>query len=225
VRIDPEPRPKPPPNAWTPLALPASTPVPLPRRIRSSDQGFFEVLGSRHSRAGLAVSLDDLSSLLWHSTLLRSRRPSGRFDVPWESRAAPSAGGLHGISILVLPLEQDAFGGCYDPEGHFLHKYDGPGLALNRKSIADILGIATGTTLQLAADTSKYDACYEAAESLMWRDAGALATIICLVATALGINSTPIGRTGEDVVRSLGLPAPFTGAGAVHIGSRAAPTP
>jgi hypothetical protein len=72
----------------------------------------------------------------------------------------------------------------------------------------------------LAADASKLDACYDHADSLMWRDAGALAAVICLVAAALDLEAVPVGRTGDKIVRAVGLPSAFVGVGAVHIGRR-----
>lgn len=151
--------------------------------------------------------------------LLRARRRGGRFGLPWESRTAPGAGGLHPIAIIALPLEEQFPSGWYDPHEHCLQICDEAGLLLNKTSIETILETSTGTTLQFAADAAKYDACYENAGSLMWRDAGALTTTICFVATALGLEATPVGRIGDDIVRACGLHSPLTGAGAVHLGA------
>lgn len=163
--------------------------------------------------------MGDLSSLLWHSTVLRERRMVGRFGIPWESRPTPSAGGLHAIRILVLPLYQSPTAGEYVPEGHALAPIDLAAIEANRASVAELLGPIAGTTLQFAYDVELLEACYEHANTLMWRDAGALATTVCLVATWLGLTSVVLGRTGDTVVRKAGLTPGFVGVGAVHIGT------
>lgn len=200
-------------------SVPLARWVELPRSIQRPAIDFFDVLEQRRSCLGGAVPAELLSSVLWHSTLLRGRRP-GRFGIDRESRAAPSAGGLHPIRLMVLPLEDVDHQGLYDDREHALAPFDDPVLALNRVSIAEILQASSGTTLQFAADRALVEACYDNAASLLWRDAGALAATICLVATALGVVATPVGRTGEAIVRAAGLPPAFVGAGAVHLGTR-----
>jgi hypothetical protein len=146
----------------------------------------------------------------------------GRFGIPWESRSAPSAGGLHPIRLLILPIEGSAASqGFYDPNQHTLIRIDRNALDLNRESIDELLGQTGGTTIQLAADAVLINACYTHASSLMWRDAGALLATICLVATALELQSTAVGRTGKSIVRAAGMPHPFVGVGAVHVSSKA----
>lgn len=219
VRIEREPKPKAAPASWLTPRLPDGSRISLPRSILSDAMPFFDVLRSRRSRIGGPLEIDQLSSVLWHSMLLRTRRPSGRFDIPWESRAAPAAGGLHALLLLVLPVDSGA-GGRYDPDEHSLIACNEAAIRLSKTSIRHILGSENGTTLQLAADANKYDACYENADSLMWRDAGALLTTISLVTTALELEATIVGRTGDAVVRASGLPGQFLGVGAIHIGSR-----
>lgn len=217
IRIEAEPAPR--PHATPSRCQVADAPAtPLPRSIRRASTAFFDVLSDRRSATGEALSVNDLSSLLWHSTFLRERRP-GRFGIPWESRSAPSAGGLHPIRLIALPIEEGAPAGLYQDHQHALVDVHEAALTMNRANIREIFGRTGGTTIQLAADASLIDACYEHASSLMWRDAGALAAIICLVATALGLVATPMGRTGEAMVRAAGLPEAYAGVGAVHVGS------
>jgi SagB-type dehydrogenase family enzyme len=191
--------------------------VMLPRLIERTQVEFFDVLDSRRSTTGATLPFEGLSSLLWHSMRLRERRP-GRFGIGWESRSTPSAGGLHPIRLLVLPVD-GVDGGIYDDHRHALIPVDGAALELNRASIDEILGIAEGTTIQFAADAALMDACYENSSSLIWRDAGALTATMCLVATALGLAATPIGRIGSAIVQAAGLPGDFIGTGAVHVGT------
>jgi len=191
--------------------------IMLPRAIERPPIDFFDVLDARRSTTGATLPTKQLSSLLWHSMRLRYRR-AGRFGIGRESRSAPSAGGLHPVRLLVLPVDH-ADGGIYDDHRHALVPIDAAALALNRASVGEILGVARGTTIQLVADPALVGACYENPESLIWRDAGALIATVCLVATALGQTATPVGRVGSAIVNAAGLSEVFIGTGAVHIGT------
>lgn len=165
---------------------------------------------------------DDLASLLRHSTLLRERRFDGRFGT-WESRSAPAAGGIHALHLLCLPLGRNEACGIYDADVHALraaHSLE-EARALNMQSVATIAEAEEGTTLQIVVDRDRYEACYHHCDSLIWRDAGAVITVISLIATLLGLESVPLGRHGDDIVLAARLGAGFAGAGAVHIGSKA----
>lgn len=189
----------------------------LPKQIDRPETGFFDVLDERRSCVGKPLSVDQLSSLLWHSTRLRDRR-LGRFGIGQESRSAPSGGGLHPIRLLILPLGQED-GGLYDDHDHALIPIDAQAKKANSDSMYKIFGDASGVTIQFAADSDLVAACYSNPMSLIWRDAGALAATICLVATALKLAAVPVGRLGTNIVEAAGMPSGFIGAGAVHISS------
>ena len=220
---DPEPRPRIPPwlsarERWE--GLPRTS---LSRNVREPDTKFLDVLRRRRSVPGSGpISTDDLSSILWHATLLRERRAATSEFPAWESRAAPSAGGLHVISLLCLPLAVDQPAGIYDPDRHELIALDQECLAvtrrLNSENIIEICGAVTGTSIQFVADMQRAEAAYEYCWSLVWRDAGALVTTLALVAEALGFAATPLGRVGSTIIRSAGLHAPrWRAVGALHI--------
>lgn len=200
------------PTEWT----------PLPRAIRQPETPFLDVLRARRSAVGGPVDIDDLSSLLWHTTALRARRADGRFGIPWESRPAPSTGGLHAVRIIVLPLDGTAPAGEYLPDQHALAPIHPRGVEANSVSVADVIGVTAGTTLQFACDLQLLAACYENPDTLGWRDAGALAATIAFTATALGLTSVVLGRVGNEVLRAAGVDPAFTGVGAVHVGSHRA---
>lgn len=188
--------------------------------------GFMVALDARRSRPGGNLDADDLAALLRHSTALRHRGQDGRFGT-WESRPAPSAGGLHGIHILCLPLDEGHPAGVYDDVDHQL-RAPGPlsgARELNRHSTREIAGANAGTTLQFFADVARYDACYESAETLVWRDAGALSAVVALVAAALDLVSIPLGRHGRTIVEAANLGERFVAVGGVHVGSGAARAP
>jgi len=205
-------------------SLPARLPRPkewvtLPRAIKQPEASFMEVLHGRRSLIGGDVAIDDLSSLLWHSTSLRERQTGGRFGIPWESRPAPSAGGLHAIRLVVLPLGDASTAGEYVPDVHGLAPISAAALEVNKADLIEKLGCSAGTTLQLAYDLDLLEGCYKNAVSLLWRDAGALSTTICHVATGLGLTSVMLGRIGDGILRAAGLDRRLVGAGAVQIGA------
>lgn len=222
---DGEPRPRPaplpvPPPPWA--GLPA---MPLPRAVRESDARFLDVLRSRRSAPGEGQLLPiDLPSVLWHATMVRERRPASVRFAAWESRAAPSAGGLHPVAILCLPIDPDLPAGIHDAARHSLTALPGDAaaaLAANAASVSEMIGVGRGATLQFAADMARVEASYDRGATLAWRDAGALLAVITLVAEALGLAATPLGRTGAAIVAAAGLDAPrWKAVGAVHLASR-----
>ena len=220
THTDREPRPRKKPRKWAAQQIDATGLFVLPRDVRTPESSFIDVLNARRSRIGGPLDVRDLSSLLWHSMLIRERNHDGRFGIPWESRSAPSSGGLHPIQVLCLPLENAEPGGLYRARDHVVLDISGGPKAceLNTVSVAELTGATAGTTLQFVADWSKLDACYEEAKSILWRDSGALAASVCLIATALELTAIPLGRLGTDIVRAAGISEPFVGAGAVHVG-------
>lgn len=213
-----EPRPiegaRPPAKSWPPF----ERVLPLTRQILAPSDRFFDVLARRHSVVGGSVDERELSSLLWHVMLLRERNSSSRFGV-WESRAAPSAGGLHSVGIACLPLDATPLCGFYEPEGHLLHcskAFEGA-LSVNRKEIGKLLGTREGVTLQFVGDRLRYEACYLNWETLFWRDVGVLLGLVALTASALGLAAVPVGRVGDNVLATAGFGPRYVAGGAIHI--------
>lgn len=204
------------------IDLPTDWPVVTkwPRTPAPPNVEFWSVLNQRRSDIGESAPNIRVQSLLRHATMLRARSQTGRFGT-WESRSAPSPGGLHAIRILVLPVEQASHAGIYDDKMHGLRAAQNmpEAVAVNRQNIMEILDIQHGTTLQLIADCHVYTSCYKNPESLIWREAGALAMTIALCATALSLSSTPVGSHGSKTLRALGLSSNWNGVGSVHITS------
>lgn len=217
--IDREPRPRLSGPVGRRRRLPGERLHVLPAPSELPDMHLADVLTARRSRLSGPVPEQKLATLLWH--ISRPRRGGmGRFGQPWEGRAAPSAGGLHVISLLCIPIE-DLPVGIYDHDAHGLRgQADAHRLRHDNAANVELLCSASaGVTLQFVADAERLAACYENAESLLWRDSGALAATICLTATALGLTSVVLGRTGETLLKALPLPSGFVGAGAVHLGA------
>jgi SagB-type dehydrogenase family enzyme len=219
---DAEPLPRTQPMQWRPTMVPHRGVCRLERHILTPSVPFLDVLGGRASGTGGAVPARELASVLWHAMLLRESRAGGRFGIGWESRNFPSAGGLHPLCLLVIPIRDGDPIGVYDSEGHALLLCAGDEAATrlaNRVSVAELTGASGGTTVQIVADPTRTAACYENSETLIGRDAGALVATVCLVSTALGLASCAMGRTGTEICRIAGLPEPLMGLGAVHLGS------
>lgn len=181
---------------------------------------FLAVLNARRSSTGGHVAEADLAAVLWRATTLRHRGSDGRFGM-WESRSAPASGGLHGILLLVLPLEPAVPAGVYDLDHHALVADSGlkDARSLNQASVAELISATSGTTIQLVADARRYDACYTHWESLALRDAGALAMTICLAATARSLTSVVLGRLGSEIADAALMGDGYVGVGAVHLGT------
>ena len=219
---DKEPQPRNPVLPWAP-------PLPLLRRRYSFSKpedrphrSFFDVLRSRCSKRGTgALTEADVSCLIWHSMLLRERRGASECFLDWESRASPSAGGLHPIQLLLLPIDNSIPIGFYDPLRHEVVALEEDPASLidaNKASVERLCGAHAGTTLQFIADWTKVQAAYLNGESLLWRDSGALTTTIALVAEALWLTATPLGRTGKELLAMSGLTdARWRAVGAIHI--------
>ncbi|MDF2811199.1 MAG: hypothetical protein K0S56_2230 [Microvirga sp.] len=187
------------------------------RLVGSADRDFFHVLGQRRSRVGGDLPEPTLAAVLRHATQLREARGDGRFGT-WESRTAPSAGGLHALRLLVLGVGSD-IAGLYDCDAHALRAPTDLSAAreLNSRSVRELAGAEDGVTLQLVADARVYSDCYDAWETLMWRDAGAMAMVLSLVATALSAKAVILGRRGDDILFAAGVPGHWMGAGAIHV--------
>ena len=190
-----------------------------PRQVEAPDRDFFQVLGQRRSRMGGDVPESKLAALLRHSTQLRERRRDGRFGQ-WESRTAPSAGGLHALRLLVIGAGLTV-GGLYDSEAHALRAPMDLSEAweLNRRSVHELTGVDNGATIQFVADGRLYADCYDGWETLMWRDAGAMSAVLSLIATALSINAVVLGRRGDAIVNAAGLTGDWIAAGALQLSS------
>lgn len=220
-----EPRPRASPLAVPPLPWAGTCATSLPRAVREPGARFLDVLRARRSTPGEGPLLPiDLASVLWHATLLRERRPASSCYSAWESRAAPSAGGLHAVATLCLPLDENLPAGVHDAAHHTIATMPGhteAALAANAASVCQIIGVHQGVTLQFVADMARLNASYEHCETLAWRDAGALLAVVLLVAEALGLAGTPLGRNGDAIAAAAGLAGPrWVAVGAVHLTSR-----
>lgn len=180
---------------------------------------FLDVLDNRRTRyADECLNVDQLSELLWHGGRVRER-----FDDSSSHRAAPSAGGIHPIEILVHGLSDATGLFHYDAEKHRLIE------VAHDLTIADelvteadsCLPCRPATLLWFLAVTQRTDAKYTNADTLVLRDTGALITTLCLCGTALKFQPVPLGTRGEPMLSRLTTwSVPVTGVGGMHISGR-----
>lgn len=175
---------RPPVSEWVPLPIGSELVIP-----------FGVVLDGRASRRRLEPpSRDALGALLWHGARVRSM-VGGR-----EGRAAPSAGGLHPLSLVVVeqPL---VVATLYDPIRHALARLEVDETDVGRacSSLVEVLPDARGSFVFALADFERTAAAYEHSESLVWRDAGCLFATLHLTAAALGLGSCLMGILGAEL--------------------------
>ncbi|WEK34733.1 MAG: nitroreductase family protein [Candidatus Pseudobacter hemicellulosilyticus] len=173
----------------------------LPEILDTNQILFFTVLKRRRSTRSFGkLSLNELSTLLWHSAKVQKLFVSENGAI-LSHRPAPSAGGIHPIDVFVsLPtLINERKLLLYDPIGHRLGR-----LIINPvdessffEEVNNCLQMDNGTLIWFGAYMASTALKYHNPESLVWRDAGALLMTFQLVATALGIASCPVGTLGE----------------------------
>lgn len=180
---------------WSPRSIervPLGIGVPLAKL-------FADVIDERRSIRHLKPpSIERLATLLWHGA--RTRETAIRSDgLLWQHRASPSAGGLHPIELFIVPAIEATLL-RYDPIVHCLDTLDNVDVGRLEAARAQLRAVVDGaeaTCLVLAADFARTEAVYEHAESLVWRDAGAmLATLHLLASTPVHGRRTASGRAG-----------------------------
>lgn len=206
-------------SRWQPIVL-SRYELPAPSVV--SETSFLQVVDARRSeRRSQQLPREDLAELLWHAARVRETG-TARLGLPWQHRAAPSAGGIHPIELFVRNCGSDEIS-LYDPVGHALLSL-GPiaseSLICLDEQVAAAAPEAHGTILALIADTNRTEAAYECAESLVWRDAGAFMMTLHLVAEYLQLAFCPIGVLGNAIIDALRLPDGWLPVGTCIVGRR-----
>jgi len=182
------------------------------------------VLNARQSRRTFGpLSRAKLSEFLWHSARTRfsSRDNAGRLH---ESRPAPSAGACHPHDLLIVQAKARGLSAqLYDPRTHALTdlRVDSRALRNLHQHVEQALAIGRGTLIWLVGHPPRTERYYESAESLLWRDAGALLAIMAIAAEALDLSLCAVGMTGDRQIRRLfGARRGVRGFGGVILGTR-----
>ncbi len=180
--------------------------VALPEPKKEDGPGLWAVIARRRSKrgfAGQALSLEDLSQLLWASQGLTGR--SGGYEL----RAAPSAGALYPVeTYLICHRVEGAAPGVWHyrvrsheieclREGDFRRAAAVAALGQRMAGEAACVFVWTAVT---ARCKSKYG---ERGYRYMYLDAGHIAAHVSLAAEALGLACCAIGALFDDDVNDL----------------------
>jgi SagB-type dehydrogenase family enzyme len=158
----------------------------------------------RSSRTLTGPSSDEIGSLLWYAARTRGVG-DGRLGMPWTHRAAPSAGGLHPITILISTSHSPKVA-AYDPARHALSdllETNDQQVSSFHASVREIVPAADPTILTLVGNMSKSAAAYKNSASLLWRDAGCLLATLYLCATYIDLDCCALGILGTELVAAL----------------------
>lgn len=186
----------------------------------SSSGSYPDLVGSRRTRYEFGpVDTMTLGLLFERSARVSVEVPSG-YGFPLTKRAAPSAGGIHPIHLIV-----HAYGArvlCrYDPFAHSLREIRTElDPAELRESMSRVVDGEQGVLVLLVAEPGKSAVKYENAASLVWRDAGVLLAFLAMGAESLKLNFAPLGVTGDPWVARLVDEPGLVGVGAAFVGSR-----
>jgi len=168
-------------------------------------------------------SISDADLGAWLDLSCRTQLVQGSvygFDISFSP--TPSAGAIHPIHLVFaapgVPSWQR-----YDNVDHAL--FEVPSELDPReahRAMQGLLPVQDATLILLAAEVGKTAAKYEHPASLVWRDSGALLTVMGLAAHALSLAFCPLGVTGEPWVSRLLEQKGLFGVGAAFVGTRAA---
>lgn len=210
------------PEWYAPVEWDAGEICPLPSSSGTLDRSFNEILDARVSHREFGL-VDDyqLGTFLWLACRTRGVGASDLgFDL--EHRAAPSAGAIHPIHIVVKRPGDDRWW-LYEPKAHQLVelKQASAKLAGLYDLSLQVLKGDKATRFLFLAEPGKTLGKYQDGCSLVWRDVGALLGVMALTATALGLNFCPLGITGEPWASALADQGKLAGVGLALLGSAA----
>ncbi|TCQ24835.1 hypothetical protein [Rhizobium sp. PP-CC-3G-465] len=131
-----------------------------------------------------------------------------------------SAGALHPVKCAIIGASGNVV--IYDDDLDIFSSAeprDADRLKAFNKKCADVLPFAQCHVLALMADSGTLSTVYSNAQSLMWRDAGAVLQILALVSEVFNLGFCPLGILGQEVADAL-LPDGhrFIGVGVAAVG-------
>jgi SagB-type dehydrogenase family enzyme len=215
------PRPRPEPRRYTPVVWPNGMLIPLSSETGIEDHGgpFINLALQRRTRREFSIlSLEMLGALTW-ITCRSQQLGSNDLGFPVSRRPCPSAGAIHPIHLLVVMPDDDRWY-RYHPESHALQEVPSSvGARTVANAMQEVLTAPAATLLILAAEPGKTSAKYDAAASLVWRDAGVMLGFLAMAAQALDLSFCPLGVTGEPWVSQLVDQSGLVGVGAAFVGS------
>ena len=190
--------------------------LPVPRHLHVP---YSQVVESRRSiRTFAPISESDLSTLLW---LTAGTRDVSSTDSSVAHRAAPSAGGLHPIHLLIV-RQQSPFLVRYHSGRHVLEqvKCEHADAVAVMSDASKFMPAGGASLIVFAAEPGITASRYHHSISLVWRDAGVLQGQLCFAASALGLACCLLGATGDAWLTTLLSESRLLGMGAALVGAR-----
>lgn len=184
---------------------PGSEKLLLQRPQALLQNNFFDLVHQRQSdRKFKPLLAQQLEDLLWYSAkILKTFTQKNGYIL--SHRPSPSAGARHPIDIIVAKPNNKMILEYYNPFDHSLNPIS-IDYSLVSKFINHVnkgIEIQQGTLIWFLAYPDRTTAKYNHAESLIWRDAGALIYCIQLTCTALNLLSCPVGTLAEPFITNL----------------------
>ena len=183
-------------------------PLPAPKNERAPIGAVIRSRRSKRRYSGKSVSLQDLSTLLFHSAGITGRLEAENApqsavfgDQPYvDLHAAASGGGLYPVDVFIVALNVEKLprqAYRYMPKSHALKPVplSGPLPELTRLAQfleiqAEKAGFLIGYVYNFFENSRKYG---EAGMGFAFIEAGGIAAHVHLLATALGLGSCDVG--------------------------------
>lgn len=180
------------------------------------------VLDRKSSRDFKQITFQQLSDVLWYAAKVKHSFLQENGYI-LTHRGSPSAGARHPIDIVIsntnlLTCRNFYY---YNPFQHSINKLanSDSGSSSFFRHIDEFVDSSNATIVWFVAHKNRTAAKYKYADSLIWRDVGALINIFQLVCTAMKLQSCPIGSLGEPFISNLfNSQAGIVGAGGILIG-------
>ncbi len=215
------PKPKNNNNKFHPFEYPICSKIRLDRNFSSREVEFLDVLLNRRSSQKLNyISLADISELLYLTNKIKSINIDGSGFLN-SKRTVPSAGGRHPIDILVsYPTEDHRKLHYYNPIDHSLNELS-VSQQLKHSFFTEVnnnLPIEDSCVIWFSIQTKKTESKYDNAESLYWKDTGALLYCIQISSDYLGLKSCPLGGLAIKAFNNLFHTGDLISGGGILIG-------
>ncbi len=208
-------------DEFHPFKYPFTTKTKLNRDFKATKVDFLDILLTRRSSQKLGyISLEDIAKLLYYSNKVQSISIDDS-DFLISKRTVPSAGGRHPVDVLVsLPAENTRFLQYYNPIDHSLSVLSIPREKQHSffAEVNENLPIGDCCLIWFSIQPKKTQSKYENAESLYWRDAGALLYCIQIISTYLGFKSCPLGGLAIESFNNLFKTSNLISGGGILIG-------
>ncbi|HEX8377687.1 MAG TPA: nitroreductase family protein [Pedobacter sp.] len=175
--------------------------IKLSRDIKPLDRRFDAVISVRKStRLFRQLKLAQIGDILSYVAKVQDTYQQDNGYI-LTHRATASAGARHPVDIIInTPVLSKGDFYYYNPFEHSLNnlkEFEGSNLTRHVNNIVDT---TNATIIWFVAHKYRTQAKYSNADSLVWRDAGALINGIQMVCGAMGLNSCPIGSLGEPFI-------------------------